>query len=133
MKFITDWVRERKARRFLRKLAVQRVSDFLEQGDVQLTGRQAGGDAETNAVLQTCYHHGWVEPVERTVPEGKPETDGDELPAHAGPVYKLTSAGWNVINYRDGIILTTLMFSFATLNVATITLFLIVLFNVVAK
>ena len=94
--------RERNIRRALRKLSKQRVALLLQPGNYWVVERAIDDDEDTDTALRTCYMRGWVEPIESQIPTGTLPPDGslprdfkfDKMKTH----YRLTSAGWSVIN-----------------------------------
>ena len=94
--------RERYIRRVLRKLSGQRVALRLQPGNFWAIEKAIKDDEDTDTALLTCYMRGWVEPIEGAIPNAKLSPDGS-LPSNfqfdkVKTYYRLTSAGWSVIN-----------------------------------
>ena len=68
--------REWKIRRILRRLSKQRVGLVFQPGNIWVIEKAVEDNEETDAALKTCYMRGWVEPLENSVPKGKPKEDG---------------------------------------------------------
>ncbi|WCK21765.1 hypothetical protein [Agrobacterium tumefaciens] len=101
-----DWKEEREIRRTLRKLARQRVALILQPGNTKVIERALGHDDKTDAILLTCEMRGWVEVMQRAVPQGSITKD-QRLPDgpmfdRVGDIYKFTDSGWNAINRAHG-------------------------------
>jgi hypothetical protein len=74
----------------------------LQPGDVWVIENAVQDDAETDTALKTCLIRGWVVPLESAIPKGRLTPEG-RLPAgpmfdRIGPVYRMTEAGWFVVN-----------------------------------
>ena len=93
--------RERFIRVTLRRLAEQSVGMVLQPGDVWVIENSLpSGDEETVAALRTCHMRGWIEVIRDAVPRAEVDDSGN-LPAEwegTSPIYRLTDAGWHVIN-----------------------------------
>lgn len=115
MALIKEW----KIRRTLRKLSRQRVRAILQPGNAWLIENALISDDETDAAIRTCYMRGWVEPIVDAIPHGRLRPDG-RLPdgpimTDVRPVYRLTEAGWSVINRAQLIAILTIFLSILTL------------------
>jgi hypothetical protein len=114
--------RERQIRRVLRKLSEQRVALVLQPGNYWVIEKAIGDNEETDTALLTCYMRGWVEPIEGAIPSGRLNSDGslpaglqfDKLKTH----YRLTSAGWSVINGSHRLAVLALTISMISLAVS---------------
>lgn len=101
---MSEFSRERFIKRTLRRLARQRVATVLQPGNVWLIEKAVEDSERTDAALKTCYMRGWVEPLTHdAIPKGQLTPDG-HIPAggpfqgRTGVIYRLTDAGWSVIN-----------------------------------
>lgn len=113
----TNWRREIRIRRILKRLARQRVALVLQPGNAWVIENAVPDNEDTDAALKTCFMRGWVEPLENSVPKASLTPSG-ELPngmhfERSGPVWKLTDSGWSAINRAHewaliGILLTAL-------------------------
>jgi hypothetical protein len=72
----SDFRREAIIRRVLRRLSRQRVALVLQPGNVWVVEKAVEDNAETDTALKTCFLRGWVEPLERAIPQGKIPSDG---------------------------------------------------------
>lgn len=114
--------RERQIRHVLRKLSEQRVALVLQPGNYWVIEKAISDDEETDTALLTCYMRGWVEPIEGAIPSGRLNPDGslpaglqfDKLETH----YRLTSAGWSVINGSHRLAVLALTISMISLAVS---------------
>ncbi len=114
--------RERQIRRVLRKLSEQRIALILQPGNYWVIEKAIGDDEETDTALLTCYMRGWVEPIEGAIPSGRLNADGslpvglqfDKLKTH----YRLTSAGWSVINGSHRLAVLAITISMISLAVS---------------
>jgi hypothetical protein len=95
--------KEHKIRKTLRHLSQQRVELVLQPGNAWLVIGPKN-DEQTDLALKTAYLRGWVELVVNSIPYGELTSDG-KLPTNESewfykhaPVYKITEAGWAVIN-----------------------------------
>jgi hypothetical protein len=98
---------EKLIRSTLKRLARQRIAMVLQPGNVWVIESAVEDDNEdVDAALKTAYLRGWVEPIENAVPKGKLTPDGrlptENLFQSSGPLWRMTDAGWAVINRRQG-------------------------------
>ena len=119
----SDWLREVRIRRVLRRLTRQRVATILQPGNWWVVERALDDDPDTQAALRTCHMRGWVDVLANAVPR-KDLTPNGSLPSDIAsdrqdPVYRLTDAGWNVIHRTHWWVMATFLVASATL-VATI-------------
>jgi hypothetical protein len=104
----------------LRRLARQRVALVLQPGNVWVIEKTVKDNNEADVALKTCYLRGWVEPIENAVPRGQLTADG-KIPdiTHpfnkTGPIYRVTDAGWSVVNRSQIWLLTTVGLTALTL------------------
>ncbi len=116
-----DWKRERLIKSTLARLAKQRVALILQPGNLWVVERAVNeeDDPDIAAVLRTAYLRGWVVAEPNAIPTGKLAPDGSlprgNLFTGSAPVYRLTEAGWNVINNSQTWVV-------ATFTVATVSL-----------
>jgi hypothetical protein len=116
--------REKQIRSVLRKLSQQRVALVLQPGNYWVIEKAIGDDEETDTALLTCYMRGWVEPIEGAIPSGRLNPDGslpsgfqfDKVKTH----YRLTSAGWSVINGSHRLSVIALTISIISLAVSVL-------------
>lgn len=106
---------EPKVRKTLRQLARQRIRMVLRPGNYWVIERAIARDDDTDAALLTCYMRGWIEPLEHAVPSSKLTNDG-KLPPNfqfdrLETLYRLTSAGWSVIQRSNTIAVCALFIS----------------------
>src|SRR5450759_1845165 len=98
---------ERTIMRTLRDLADQRVRVVLQPGNYWIVDCAIKKDADTDAVLATCFMRGWVEPLEHAVPSAQLSPDGNLPPNFQfegrETIYRLTSAGWSAIHRSNTI------------------------------
>ncbi|MNR18270.1 hypothetical protein D3C85_1349920 [compost metagenome] len=111
--------------RLLRRLARQRVGMVLQPGNYWVIEYAVEDNQETDALLKTCYMRGWVEPLQNSVPKGRLQADGS-LPNgpmfdSAGPIWKLTDAGWGVIHRRHELGILALVVAITGVVVAFVT------------
>ena len=120
-----DFTKERTIRRVLRSLSRQRVAVICQPGDVwviEYAPPEFDGLAEA---LRTCHLRGWVEPIANAVPSAWLTPDG-HLPEDfqkREPVYRLTEAGWAVLNRTQVWVVATFSIAAATLIATVATLF----------
>jgi hypothetical protein len=120
-RMLSDLRREHAIRQTLRKLSRQRVALVLQPGNVCVIERAVKTTAETDTALKTCHMRGWVEPLESAIPQGNLTPDGrlpENLNFEAGPLYKLTSAGWSVIYRSNQLALVALVIALISLLVS---------------
>jgi len=120
------WQRERFIRRTLKKLSRQRVVGVFQPGNVWVIEKSPVIDEKVETALKTCHLRGWIEPIFDAIPKGQLTKEGklpDKL-SGAGPVYRLTEAGWNALNRIYGWIIATWLIAFVTL-IATIVFFIV--------
>jgi hypothetical protein len=95
--------REKLIRGTLKRLAGQRIAMVLQPGNVWVIEKAVEDDDEdVDAALKTAYLRGWVEPIENAVAKGKLLPGGQLPPGNlfqrVGALWRLTDAGWAVIN-----------------------------------
>src|SRR3990172_10363930 len=116
---IDGWMRERKIRSVLRRLARQRVVGVFQPGNIWVIELSPVVDEEVEAALRTCQLRGWVEILEKAMPKGRLTPNGKLPPGKlfdgVEPVYRLTESGWNVINRTHTWIVVTCVVAVATL------------------
>ena len=113
-----EWREERTIRAVLRTLARQRVATILQPGNVWVVVYAPQHSDHIDAALRTCHLRGWVEPIENAVPTGELKPDGslsDPPFRQMNPVYRLTEAGWHVINRTHRWIAATVVIAAVTL------------------
>ena len=117
------WRREQAIRRALRGVSRQRVVTILQPGNVWVVERGPSRNDATDAALRSCHLRGWAEPIANAVPSGSLRPDGTlpdgQLYDRAGPVYRITDAGWQVLRRTHAWVVVTLVVALATL-VATV-------------
>src|SRR5579875_1298479 len=113
---------ERQLRHTLRRLAEQKVVLVLQPGNVWVVDRAVEDNDRTDAALKTAWMRGWVEPIHDAVPRGRlgpnNELPQGELYQTAGPLWRLTDAGWAVINRTHGWALFAIVISILSLVVS---------------
>jgi hypothetical protein len=114
-----DLRRERRIRVALRGLAGQRVAAVLQPGNVLVVERSPPRTDGTDEAYKTCELRGWIEVLHDAVPSGSLGPNErivyDELYSSEAPIYRVTEAGWTVINRVQ-------VWSLATFAVATASL-----------
>jgi hypothetical protein len=94
--------RERKIRKVLRKLAQQRVAIILQPGNIWVIEKAVGDGDGIDAALRTCDMRGWIELMEDAIPQGELTKEGklpnSRLFTQRKPIYRLTGAGWDIVN-----------------------------------
>ncbi len=115
--------RERSVRKVLRRLSRQRVDVILQPGNVWVVNHGVTEEDDVGEALRTCHMRGWVEPMSDAIPQGKLTADG-KLPegymfSSAGPMYRLTEAGWSVIHRSHTWVVVTCAVAVTTL-IATV-------------
>ncbi|GEM_PF-887302 len=125
-----DWKRERLIKSTLARLARLRVALIFQPGNYWVIEQAVSeeDDPHVAAALRTAQLRGWVAIELNAVPTGKLAPDGS-LPKGAlltgsGPVYRLTEAGWAVINNSHAWIVATFMMASVTLLATVIGVFL---------
>jgi hypothetical protein len=109
-------LQEKTIRKVLRKLSKQRVL-YVSNGNM-IIDRSIKQNEETKNALMTCWFRGWVEPVEHNVMQAEIPPDGKlPHPIVLAPetFYRLTEAGWNVVNKTQFWVISTFIISFTTL------------------
>ena len=111
--------RERQIRRVMRALARQRVAVVLQPGDVWVVENAPSNLPFREEALRTCLLRGWIAVLHEAVPKGSLTPEGN-LPngpmfQSRAPVYRLTEAGWLVINRAQAWVIATFAVAFATL------------------
>jgi hypothetical protein len=120
-KIVEKTVTERLIKNTLKKLSKQRVAMILQPGNVWVIEKPVGSENErVAAALSTCYMRGWVDILQNAVPTGKIQGTGDNIrlpDSYSGiaPIYRLTEAGWDVINSSHNWVIITFFIAFATL------------------
>ena len=112
------WRYERRIRGLLRKLARQRVFLTGPRGAALwiVEGNPEAGDLEFKSMIRTCHLRGWVEPAfDKPIPRAPMPNNVDDIfrnpfvPTESDSIYRLTEAGWHVINRTH----TWLLWTFA--------------------
>jgi hypothetical protein len=117
-----SWRRERFIRDVLQRLSRQRVALILQPGNVivveQAVMDQANGVPEA---LRTCHLRGWVEVVHEALPQAAlgPNLELPRGWEGTSPVYRLTEAGWHIINRTHSWTIAVFVVAVATL-IATV-------------
>jgi hypothetical protein len=93
-----------------------RVVLILQPGNVWVVERAVSEEENPDiaAALRTCQLCGWIAPEDSAIPSSSLEPNG-ELPAKPwseAPFYRLTEAGWSVINRSQAWVIST--FAIAT-------------------
>jgi len=118
-----DFRRERQIRRVIRMLSRQRVAMVLQPGNVLVIENSPTLPYQEEA-LRTCLLRGWVQVLHDSVPHAALPADM-RLPNGLPPlssertIYRLTEAGWQVINRTQAWVVATFAVAFASL-VATV-------------
>lgn len=102
--------RERRIRKVLRALARQRVAVILQPQGVWVVEHAPTGMPYLDEAIRTCLLRGWVAVLEEAVPQGalnKGQLPQGPLFNGQGAVYRLTEAGWFVINRSHTWVLAT--------------------------
>lgn len=98
---------EKLIRKTLKRLAGQRIAMVLQPGNVWVIERAVEDDDEdVDAALKTAYMRGWAEPIKNAVAKGNLGPGGQLPPGNlfdrVGALWRLTDAGWAVINRTQG-------------------------------
>lgn len=92
---------ELRIRSVLRRLAEQRVAAVLQPGEGWVFENPLVPSSEEEAALRTCHMRGWIEPLAKSaiphIPAHLLNDTTDLSLAQTRVVYRLTEAGWNVI------------------------------------
>jgi hypothetical protein len=122
---VKETLTEKEIQQTLKRLSKQRVAFVLQPGNVWIIDNVIEDSEKADAALKTCHMRGWVEPIEKSLPRGKLTPD-QNLPAgnmftDAGPLYRLTEAGWSVINRTHGwsvfaVVISILSFAVSALS-----------------
>jgi hypothetical protein len=95
------------------------VALILQPGNVWVIEKGLPDDPGTVEALRTCHLRGWVELLSDAIPCGRLSPEGklpDGYPfTDAQPLYRLTSAGWEVIHRTRDWVIATFMVAFGTL------------------
>lgn len=129
---LTNWKRERFIKQILRGLSRQRISMVMQPGNVWVIENVLKEDGDVAEALLTCYLRGWVEPIPNAVPHGHLTPDGqlpEELLLEVKTMYRLTEAGWHVINRTHRWVILTLLVASATLFATIIGLYISSVFS----
>lgn len=120
-----DYMVERKIKKVLRRLSKQRVALILNPGGVWVIERAVEIDEETEPLLRTCELRGWIELIDNEMPNGKLPKDGNFAGnpfTSVSPFYKLTDAGWRVINNELRLLLVSVLISILALICAILSI-----------
>jgi hypothetical protein len=128
---LDGWRRERFIRKTLHRVSQQRVALVLQPGNVWVVEKavsESEGEAVT-AALRTCHLRGWVDVLERAIPQGSLTSEGNLPPqvtlmSEIAPVYRLTETGWNVLHRSHEWVVVTCFIAAATLIAAIIGIFI---------
>lgn len=102
--------RERKIRKVLRALARQRVAVILQPQGVWVVEHAPTEMPYLDEAIRTCLLRGWVAVLEEAVPQGslsKGQLPQGQMFNRQAPIYRLTEAGWFVINRSHTWVLAT--------------------------
>jgi len=107
----------------LRRLARQRVALYYQRGDVWVI-ENAVSESESrdiSSALRTCQLRGWITAEKNPMLLYDVNSDGNfpKDPSGVTTVYRLTEAGWSVINRSQAWVISTFIVAAASL-VATI-------------
>ncbi|HWK45914.1 MAG TPA: hypothetical protein VNT30_14425 [Stellaceae bacterium] len=115
---LEDWRRERRIRLALCGLTRQRVALMLNPGNVMVVECSPPRSEGLDAAYKTCEMRGWIGVLHDAVPQGGISPDG-KVGATAfetsGPVYRITEAGWAVINRAQAWAIATFAVAMASL------------------
>jgi hypothetical protein len=120
---LLDFRREQQIRRVIRMLARQRVAMILQPGNVLVIENSPTLPYQEEA-LRTCLLRGWVEVLHDSVPHAALPPDmrlseGPPMFNSQRTIYRLTEAGWQVINRTQTWVVATFAVAFASL-IATV-------------
>jgi hypothetical protein len=122
---LEDWKTERFIRKTLRQVARQRVVASAP-GGAWVVRSDVLSDAQTQAALRTCHLRGWLEVEPQGVSSRWLSKEGQLPPKegvrYAEPVYRLTGAGWNVLDRIHGWVVATAVIASVTLVAAVASL-----------
>ncbi len=125
-----NWKRERMIKATLARLAKQRVALILQPGNCRVIERAVSEEDDpcVATALRTAQLREWVAVEMNAVPTGKLAPDGS-LPngtpiTGSAPVYRLTEAGWAVINNTHTWVVATFVVASVTLLATVIGVFL---------
>lgn len=120
---LDDIRRERQIRKALRAIARQRVAMVLEPGDMVVVENSPANDEWFDAAARSCLIRGWVAVLHESVPTGQVRFDGATpvFPELIVPTiqYRLTEAGWAVLNRAQGWVIATFVVATLALAVST--------------
>jgi hypothetical protein len=114
---------EKLIRATLKRLAGQRISMVLQPGNVWVIESAVEDDNEgVDAAIKSAYLRGWVEPIENAVAKGKLLPGGKLPPGNpfqsVGALWRLTDAGWAVINRNQTWMLLAVLIAFLSFAVS---------------
>jgi len=122
-----NFIRERQVRRALKAIARQRVTLILQPGDVELIELSPPDEEWFQLGMRTARIRGWVEVLHENLPTGTVQMKGNspQLPNNMTPKthYRLTEAGWAVLNRSHAWVLATFIVSSVALVVSVASLF----------
>jgi hypothetical protein len=121
-------VTEHMIKNTLRRLARQRVALYYQRGDVWVI-ENAVSESESidiASALRTCQLRGWVTPEKNPMIryDVDPEGNFPKDPSGITTVYRLTEAGWSVINRSHVWVISTFVVAAASLIATFLSVYL---------
>ena len=112
---LDDLRREYKVKKALQAIAKQRVALVLQPGNVEVIECAPPDEEWFDTGVRTARIRGWVDVLHENLPTGNMKMIGDvpHPPSQMPPKthYKLTEAGWAVLNRSHGWVLATFIVS----------------------
>jgi hypothetical protein len=116
-RMITERKNEKYIRNVLKSLSRQRVAIYFPPTNTIVVERAPKDSEGLQEALRTCHLRGWVEPIANAIPHGKLTSD-NQLPERFDSiqtVYRLTGAGWAVVNRSQFWVIATFIIVSVTL------------------
>lgn len=126
-----NFFRERQVHRALKAIARQRVTLVLQPGNVELIELSPPNEEWYELGVRSARIRGWVEVLHENLPTGmvQMKDNSPQLPNNMAPKthYRLTEAGWAVLNRSHAWVLATFIVSSVALAVSAASLFVTLL------
>lgn len=120
----TNYKREKNIRKVLKSLTKQRISMILPN-NIWVIENVSKLPFKEEA-LKTCLIRGWVEIIEEAVPSGDLSLDhhikSQQTFSHHEPIYRITDAGWAIVNRTHSWIIGTFFISLLAVTASLIQL-----------
>lgn len=122
-----NFLREQQIRKALKAIARQRVTLILQPGNIEVIELSPPDEEWFQLGVRTARIRGWVEVLHENLPTGTLKMKGNnpQLPNNMVPEthYKLTEAGWAVLNSSHAWVLATFIVTSVALVVSAASLF----------